>query len=405
MNKSLSRLFHIASLKERKIIGLMSGTSMDGLDIALCLCKGSGIKTEIKLLQFETISYSDEFRLAIKDVFAKRKVDLQKVCLLNEVIGIKHAELILSTLKKWHIKPEEVHLIASHGQTIFHAPKRLHNLRNYPNSTLQIGDGDHIAVNTGIITLCDFRQKHIASGGEGAPLAVYGDYILFSEPTESRILLNIGGISNLTYLPANGDPHHVFSTDIGPGNTLMDQYIQHNYPNLYFDKDGAIAKSGSTNELLLNALLDHPFFRLPLHKTTGPELFNLSYIKNAQQQSSTNHLKEADVLATLCSFSAQIVIQTLESNFKNTPNLGIYMSGGGAHHPLLVSQIKNALPLLDFKTTEALGINPDAKEAVLFAVLANECIAADEQIDFGPANGVPSIAMGKICMPSHKASQ
>lgn len=399
MNKSLSKLSQIASRKERKIIGLMSGTSMDGLDIALCSCKGSGTTTEVRLLHFETIGYHDNFRSDIKSIFAKRKVDLQQVCLLHELIGIKHAEMILSALEKWHIKPTEVDLIASHGQTIFHAPKRLHGLKGYPNATLQIGDGDHIAVKTGIITLCDFRQKHVASGGEGAPLAVYGDYILFSQPTENRILLNIGGISNLTYLPADGNAHHVFSTDIGPGNTLMDQYIQHHYPNLYFDKDGAIAKSGNTNESLLKELQNQPFFKMPFPKTTGPELFNLSYLKNAQEQSNTVYLKSEDVLATLCSFSAQAIIHALENNFKNLTNLHIYMSGGGIHHPLLIYQINNAFPSINFKTTDSLGINPDAKEAVLFTILANECVAADEQIDFGPQHGVPSISMGKICMP------
>lgn len=398
MNKSLAKLLKISSQETRTIIGLMSGTSMDGLDIALCTCTGSGTSTKLELLNFVTINYEDEFRSAIKSIFAKREVDLQKVCVLNELIAIRHAQMILSALKNWRISPSTIDLIASHGQTIFHAPKRSHDL-NYPNATLQIGDGDHIAYNTGIITLCDFRQKHIAAGGEGAPLAVYGDYILFSEPTENRILLNIGGISNLTFLPANGHASDAFSTDIGPGNTLMDQYVQAQYPGLYFDKDGALAQGGDVNQNLLQALLHHPFFSTSFPKTTGPELFNLTYLENAQNQSDTIHLSIKDVLATLCRFSAETMISAINSFVKNLPNTYIYLSGGGMHNPILIRQLKQALPTLHFRTTESLGIIPDAKEAVLFALLANECVANIVPVNFGSCNGVPAISMGKICLP------
>ncbi|RZM13922.1 MAG: anhydro-N-acetylmuramic acid kinase, partial [Pedobacter sp.] len=205
--------------------------------------------------------------------------DLEKVCLLNELIGVKHAELILQALKEWNITADEVDVIASHGQTIFHAPKSLHGKENYPNATLQIGDGDHIAVKSGIITLSDFRQKHLAAGGEGAPLAVYGDYLVFSKTDEDRIMLNIGGIANFTFLPGDKDASKVFSTDVGPGNTLMDQYIQHKYPGEYYDKDGAKAKAGKLNQDLLNGLLDNDFFAIDFPKTTGPELFNLAYLQ------------------------------------------------------------------------------------------------------------------------------
>ncbi|HYK77375.1 MAG TPA: anhydro-N-acetylmuramic acid kinase, partial [Daejeonella sp.] len=164
MNTDLQKLFSIASKQERLIIGLMSGTSMDGLDIALCSCKGFGADTQIKVLEFVTVPYSSEFRQQIKGVFSKRTVDLQEVCLLNELIAIRHSEMVLESLKSWDIPAAEIDLIASHGQTIFHAPQHLHGLENYPNGTLQIGDWDHIAVKTGIITLSDFRQKHLAAG-------------------------------------------------------------------------------------------------------------------------------------------------------------------------------------------------------------------------------------------------
>ena len=175
MNKNLHKLYNIASKESRMIIGLMSGTSLDGLDVALCRFSGNGSETRIELIDFDTIPYNNHFKDEIRSVFSKRSVDLEKVCLLNGWVAQQHAAMVLQCLQKWNINPESVDLLASHGQTIYHAPKLLHQQDNFGNATLQIGDGDQLAVSTGIITISDFRQKHIAAGGEGAPLAVYGD--------------------------------------------------------------------------------------------------------------------------------------------------------------------------------------------------------------------------------------
>lgn len=398
MNSNWKQLFEILHKPERLIIGLMSGTSLDGLDIALCAVKGSGPATTIKVLEFTTVPYSQEFKSEVKSVFSRRDADLQMVCLMNEKLGLHHAELILETLKTWRRTPAEIDVIASHGQTIFHAPKALHGLPDYPNATLQIGDGDHIAVKTGIITIADFRQKHLAAGGEGAPLAVYGDYLLFSKKGEDRIMLNIGGIANFTYLPADTDASKVFSTDVGPGNTMMDQYIQQHYPGLYFDENAAIASTGAVNESLLTALLTNEFLDADFPKTTGPELFNLAYLSAAQERSGTLNINKEDVLATLCACSAKVILKAIQQCFVNTATPYIYMSGGGMHNPLLTGMLKAGLPKAKFMTTADLEINPDAKEAVLFAVLANETLVG-EKTNFGDREGVPSIRMGKICLP------
>jgi anhydro-N-acetylmuramic acid kinase len=399
MNNSIQKLYSIANKNERLIIGLMSGTSMDGLDIALCRCKNKGSQTQVELLNFITMPYQDDFRADVKSIFSRRDADLQKVCLLNELIGLRHADLILEALEKWNISAEQVDIIASHGQTIFHAPKSLHQLDNYPNATLQIGDGDHIAVRTGIITISDFRQKHLAAGGEGAPLAVYGDYLVFSKMGEDRIMLNIGGIANFTFLPGDRDASKVFSTDVGPGNTLMDHYIQQNFSGEYYDKDGRRAKSGKLNHDLLKALLDNEFFSIGFPKTTGPELFSLVYLTKAQELSDTSDLSNEDVLATLCHFSARGIIDAIERTINSSAMPKIFMSGGGMHNPLLVELLKQALPSAIFSTTDELEINPDAKEAVLFALLANETLAGNP-INFGEREGVPSVCMGKISLPS-----
>ena len=221
----------------------------------------------------KTAPFDDDFKSEIKSVFSKKEVDLEKLTLLNPWIALRHASIINDCIARWGYTKEDIDLIASHGQTIYHAPMSLHGQKKFGNATLQIGDGDHLAVATGIITISDFRQKHIAAGGEGAPLAVYGDQLIFGKKGEERILLNIGGIANFTSLPADNKPEHIFSTDVGPGNTMMDAYMQQQFPGKYFDEDAAVAKQGTVNDLLLAALKDNVFFDRPFPKTTGPELF------------------------------------------------------------------------------------------------------------------------------------
>ncbi len=396
MNKNISRLHTIAQKSERIIVGLMSGTSLDGLDVALCSLAGSGLNTKIKLLKFSTMSYDADFKTEIKNVFSKKEVDLEKLTLLNPYIGLRHASVINDLLKKWNIKNEDVDIIASHGQTIYHAPKILHGQDKFGNATLQIGDGDHIAVNTGIITVSDFRQKHIAAGGEGAPLAVYGDYLIFGKQGEHRILLNIGGIANFTFLPGSMDASKVFCTDVGPGNTMMDAYMQKQFPGEYYDENAAIAKQGKIDETLLQALKENDFFKKNFPKTTGPELFNLKYLADAQKKSNKNDLSKYDVMATLNKFSADMIVAAIKQSIE-PQNFITYSSGGGMHNPLLMQHIQEQLPEIIFKTTKDLNVNPDAKEAVLFAVLANEALCGGET-NFGEA--VPSVSMGKLSFPN-----
>ena len=398
MNKNLNKLCSIAAKESRMVIGLMSGTSLDGLDVALCRFTGNGPQTKIELVHFDTIPYNNLFKEEVRSVFSKRSVDLEKVCLLNGWIGQQHAAMILSCLNKWNISVDAVDLIASHGQTIYHAPKLLHQDDMFGNGTLQIGDGDHLAVSTGIITISDFRQKHIAAGGEGAPLAVYGDFFIFSKQGENRIMLNIGGIANFTFLPGDLDPSAIFSTDTGPGNTLMDAYVQQHF-QLPYDKEAAVARLGNINENLLNELVKHPFFAKGFPKTTGPELFNFSYIETAILLAGINSISHFDVMATLNRFSAVTIVDAMKRTLAKDKTFSIYTSGGGMHNPLLMQHIQSMLPEYTFHTTDALNINPDAKEAILFAILANECVAGGNTPMGNGSNDIPSVSMGKISLP------
>ena len=406
MLSDILKLKHIAEAPSRTIIGLMSGTSLDGLDVACCKISGTGPETKMQLLHFKTIDYDADFKSKVRLVFAQKKVDFEFLTLLNNWIGAQHAQMILGCLREWNLQPTDIDLIASHGQTVYHAPKTQHNYSEFSNATLQIGDGDVIAVETGIITISDFRQKHIAAGGEGAPLAAYGDYFLFRSETENRILLNLGGIANYTFLPAQCTTNQIFVTDTGPGNTLIDAMTQKYFgaQGYSFDVDAKFALQGTANYSLLQCLLTHPYFEksnAKISKTTGPEVFNKNYVNEAVKVFKDSG---RNILATLCELTAETVSENIKNHcaeifeYKNKYRTTIYLSGGGAHNPLVIARLKDYLPQFSFKNTSALGIKGDAKEAILFATLANECVAGTTQTGAGSKN-MPAVSMGKISLP------
>ena len=400
MNEQVKKLYGIGKKNSRLIVGLMSGTSLDGLDVALCKVEGHGLNTKLSLIKFSTVNYDADFKEEIKKIFAKKIIDLELLCLLNEWIGIKHAGILNECLQNWKIPNDHIDLVASHGQTIYHAPGHSHQNKKYGNGTLQIGDGDHIAVKTGIITISDFRQKHVAAGGEGAPLAAYGDCILFAEKDKDVFLLNIGGISNFTFIPAGESLNKIICSDIGPGNTLMDAYMQAHFPDKFFDDNATIARQGAINESLLAALKAHEFFSMPFPKTTGPELFNLSFLEKAMIESNTLSISIFDTMATLNAFTAITICEALLliSVDKKTPKM--YVSGGGIHNPLLMNTIRNKLPEISVKSTAEKNVDPDAKEAILFAILANECVAGESDFWKGGTANFPVVTMGKISFPN-----
>ncbi len=386
----------MAQKPERIILGLMAGTSLDGLDMALCSITGAGPGTQVKVLHFETAPFDAIFQKEIRRVFARREIDFQHLVLLNVVVAEKHAALICTALKRWGLAPDEVDLIASHGQTVFHAPRHIHGLPDYPNATLQIGDGDHLACRTGIITVSDFRQKHLAVGGEGAPLALYGDYLLFSQPGEDRFLLNIGGIANFTFLPGDGEVSKAFATDTGPGNTLLDAAARYFF-DLPYDIGARQAQQGRVLEEALQRLLQYPYFLRAFPCTTGPEEFSLDWVKQTARLSQWP--APNDLMATLAHLSARTIAQAILRVPRTCARAAVYLSGGGSHNPLLVSLLRMLLPKdIAMAPMETLGISADAKEAVLFAVLANEAVAGTAAPN-ARLGGLPWVGMGKISFP------
>jgi anhydro-N-acetylmuramic acid kinase len=398
MKSAIDKLHEISQKKTKTILGLMSGTSLDGLDIACCKIEGSGKDTKVSLLKYCTLPYPASFQDNIRRMVSASHTSLMDMTLLNVQIAQVHANLINTALKNWGMRKENIDVIASHGQTVFHAPVTLHQQKEMPDATLQLGDGDHIATTTGIITISDFRQKHVAHGGEGAPLVSYGDFLIFKNAKLPRILLNIGGIANITYLPANCEFKEVIATDTGPGNCLMDAWIRKNYTEIQFDYNGKLAATGKILPELLHEWLQHHFFTTAFPKTTGTESFHLDFIESGITKCKLNNILPEDVLATLNLLTALTISDVIKKTMTQEEEFELFISGGGLYNKTLINQIIKQLPNRKISDSAHWPIHPDAKEAVLFALLANETLSGDEKT-FDDNNQQPNISMGKICLP------
>lgn len=404
MNSLILSLAEIAQKKEKVVLGLMSGTSMDGLDLALCRIAGHGADTQVELLKFGTHPYSSGLQKKLRGMVSVSQCRLEDVCLMNSYLGDFMGDIILENLEEWGWQTSSVDCIASHGQSIYHAPASLHQQQGFRHATLQIGDGDHIARRTGILTFSDFRQKHTAAGGEGAPMTTLVDTMLFGHPEKDRLLLNIGGIANFTYLPAASAIAAPASGDTGPGNTLLDK-AAHRYLNRPFDEGGEAARSGTVSQPLLEALKADAYFNLDFPKTTGPELFNWDYVRRAQQESGATKIKSGDLMSTLAEFTVETIVDAIKRVHKSG-ELQILVSGGGVHNSYLMDSLERHLDEAALYPFGEVYFNADAKEAVCFAILANETLSGKGfNIDSGAdVRGTTEeehkkIHMGKISFP------
>lgn len=355
----------------------MSGTSVDGLDMAVCRFSGSGLYTKCEVLHFDSTPYTKEQRAVLLQLATSKDVGMEDLTLAHTQLAHWHAAMIRDKIRHWKISASQIDVIASHGQTVRHAPSRIHNRPGIPNATLQIGDADHLAFLTGIPVVSDFRQKHVAAGGEGAPLSAYGDAILFSKPGEFRILLNIGGISNITVLDGRIDSGLPLTFDTGPGNTLMDKFIRLTDEDVRYDDGGRIAGRGNVHPGLLQALKLHSYYQDNPPKTTGPELLSVDYVRQAMHESGTGDITVENLLATLNRLTAETIADGILRFAKPPADFSVYVSGGGVHNPVLMRNLAEALPKGRITSFAELGIDPDAKEAVLFAAMANEFLCGN----------------------------
>ncbi len=361
--------------KDRKrVIGLMSGTSADGVDVALVEITGSGLTTEIELIAFETIPYKPEIRRRIFDLFSVETARVDEICEMNFVLGRLFAESTLAVLEKSGVSPSQVDLIGSHGQTIHHMPSA-----STP-ATLQIGEPAVIAHETGIPTIADFRVADIAAGGEGAPLIAYPDYLLFHNPTQTIGLLNIGGIANLTVLPAGKGIEAVHASDTGPGNMILDACVEEMTDGeKQYDENGDLARQGNVCKDLLDKWLSHPYLELTPPKTTGREMFGTTFADDCLQQIRTHGISDNDGLATLTALTVESISRYYTYFIADNLPLDIlYVSGGGAQNPLIMEGLAerfNPISVVDVAERGHLNkLAGDAKEAIGFAILANEAV-------------------------------
>lgn len=386
----IARLVRLAELPERRVLGMMSGTSLDGLDLALCRIRGAGGDTRIELEHFRTQPYAPEERARLARVVSRREATLEELTVLHPWLAVLHARIVLDTLAQWDIAAGEVHLLASHGQTVFHAPGSWEEDVSKEDgskkdgyekgsaarhATLQLGDGDHLALRTGILTLSDFRQKEIAAGGQGAPLAPYAEALAFAGE-RPRLLLNLGGIANFTYLPAGGAVSGVRHGDTGPANALIDRAVRRFFPEHPdgFDRDGKLAAQGAPHEGLLRDLLEEPFFQWPCPKSTGLETFGDAYLEDAIQRAEALGISPRDLLATLTLLTVNSITATLRRELPSLAGAEFHVNGGGLHNPLIADGLRGSFPEMTWMEPGALGIPPDAREAVLFALLAHESL-------------------------------
>lgn len=366
----------------------MSGTSLDGLDIACCRFEGAGFDTKCTVEAFETVPLPPLLAERLAAVIRSKNAALEEITLLNAQFGTFCGQAVASFIQRHHIEKNSVSLVVSHGQTIFHAPGRRDDAGLTLNTTLQIGDGDHVAAACGIPVLCDLRQKHVASGREGAPLAVYLDVLLFGRRNTLRVLLNLGGISNITVIDFRGETPEIVSTDCGPANTLLDGFTQRAF-NLPFDASGRLSAGGMSNAALLKNLKTHPFFGKPFPKSTGREEFHQNWLD--EMLAAAGLVAPADVLATLADFTAWSVAEAVTQTVPSGAG-ALLVSGGGVHNFELMRRIAAALPSWQVQPVSV--IDPDAKEAVLFALLGNEYLKNPAgTYPWGPA------ALGKLCLP------
>ena len=396
---TLESLNKAAAKKKKLVIGLMSGTSIDGIDAALVEIKNSGADTKINLLEFVSPSFPPGLPYKILKNSLPGKGNVSEICRLNFLLPHLYADAVKKLLTKAKIKPEKVDLIGSHGQTIHHMPEKEKYFGHTFGSTLQIGDPAALAKLTGIITVGDFRTGDVALGGEGAPLIPYFDYLIFRSKTKNRALLNIGGISNFSILKKNCSENEIIAFDTGPGNMLSD-YLARKFHNTDFDKNGNFASNGNVITTLLEELVaNDKFLNSNPPKSTGREYYNGNYVDGILKKHGS--YSPADLFSTISALTPFSVFHNYERFIKNKISINeLILSGGGAKNKFFVKLLKKYFgPAVKVDKIDNFGLSSDAKEAVCFAVLANETISGN------PVN-IPSVTgaarktiLGKICLP------
>ncbi len=352
-----------------RIIGLMSGTSADAIDAALCEIQGTPPALKIQTLQALTFPYPEGFQQWILDCCDPNLTGVDEICRLNVELGMLFAQATQQLITAAGLTTADIDLIGSHGQTIWHHVDN----QGRAHSTLQITEASVIAQQTGITTLSNFRPRDIAAGGQGAPLTAYADWLLLRHPQHWRAVQNIGGIGNVTFLPPLTDSEsQPLAFDTGPGNTLIDAAMTLiSEGRSTMDKGGALAKLGKVNDQWVRLRLVHPYFQRKPPKTTGRELFSKEMAANLVAQGRQQGMQDADIIASLTAFTARSIADAYR-RFARPPIEEVIVGGGGQRNPVLMSMLREALAPASVLTHEDIGLDSDHKEAMAFALLAYE---------------------------------
>ncbi len=351
--------------RPRRVIGLLSGTSMDGIDAALVRFHERAGQVRAELESFRSTPFSVAMRRELADATTGGAIDSERMARLDRALGERFAAAANRLIgKKEHRKAD---LIGSHGQTILHAPRGRHG------ASWQIGDPATIAVVTGLPTVARFRAADIASGGQGAPLLPLSDWLLYRSEKVDRVLLNIGGIANFTYLPAGGVWEDVLSYDTGPGNSLIDRISRlSSSGRLRMDRGGKLARTGRVDEEILRELMAHPYLRRRPPQSTGTEEFGDELAETIMMNGRKNGRSTRDLLATVTRFTAECAARAIRRH--TVKGTEVYLCGGGTRNLYLVSLIEQLLPGRNHRRFEELGHRSEAREAIGFAVLAREMV-------------------------------
>ncbi len=350
-------------------IGLMTGTSLDGIDTVLIEVEGYGKKTRYKELLFRTYEIHKDTTEKIKLACNPEKSNVRLICSLNFYLTELYSQAIYNIVKEAGLRVEDIDFVGSHGQTVWHEP---FGQGEYFPSTLQLGPPSYISQKTGITTVANFRVADMAQGGQGAPLVPYIDYILFSSKDKGRILQNIGGIGNLTYLAKDGDINEVIGFDTGPGNMIIDEICKI-HKNSDYDKNGEFAARGTVKKEILEYLMNHSYIKEDLPKSTGREEFGQLFTREFLARYIDYDID--DLIATVTMFTAKSIVYHYEKYIFPLGQVDeVIISGGGAYNLTLMNHLKNLLKNCKVYSAEEFGIKADSKEAIAFALLANETL-------------------------------
>ncbi len=351
------------------IAGIMSGTSLDGIDVALVHIEGSGVDSKVELIHFTTVPFCNDMKNEIQQALSIENSNVQLICSLNFKLGLCFANAVKEACKEVNFSVGKLDLIGSHGQTIYHQPKQDGNM--IP-STLQIGEPAVIAYETNTTVISNFRTMDMAAGGQGAPLVPYSEVILYRHPTKNRLLQNIGGIGNVTVVPRHISDKSVIAFDTGPGNMVIDEVCQRLF-QLPYDQNGKIAKQGVVVEEILAFCMNHPFLKMNPPKSTGREQFGEEFVSELLKRFE-KYSKE-NILTTVTMFTASSIVHHYKGFILPYYEIDeVILGGGGSYNRTLVEMIRNGLK--EEKCTvfiqEDIGHSSEAKEAIAFAILANE---------------------------------